>query len=175
MKEPTMLSRLVRPFGFRRSAYGVVDLLVALTVGLLCFAAGAYFVLGNLVDGGWPRVPASVLRIEKSANSGDGEAPIVAYEVTGTTFNVQASTPTSLRKVRTGDTVQVAYNPNSQGEAKVVHTGAAAIVPWILVIAGACVVVASVAAFRRVKDDELYDDEQDQTADDNTAPHPTRR
>ena len=142
------------PFAFTRKRYGLKQLFVAELVGLLLLAAGGFLIVHNFVDSSWSRTSGTVIGFSDKATSAvPVNSPIVSYDVGGTTFNIVAPSPISLSTLKSGQPVQVAYDPNSAGEAAIVDTGVSRTASWIAALTGAAIIVGAITAFRRARDD----------------------
>lgn len=135
-------------------------------LGVLVFGAGAAFAVINHVDSSWPRVSGKVIGTRVVNESA---SPIVEYDASGTKFQVISSDQPLMDSFQKGKTLVVAYNPNSPGEAKIPASGLLSTLTWLLIAAGAVLVLVGSILRKRQRDQDALDDdlenEQDESID----------
>ena len=119
-------------------------------IGAVVLCLGAFFLVSNYVDGSWPRVAGTVVG---SRNVAGVSSPVVEYEAMGTKFQVISSKQPLFANIETGEKRQIAFNPNSPGEAKIVQSGFLAAMPWLLVGTGAAMILTTIVLHKRLQNE----------------------
>ena len=128
---------------------------IFIALGVLIFGAGVALAVINHVDLSWPRVSGKVIGT-RVVN--DNASPVVEYDTNGTKFQVIASDRPVIGSFRSGNSLVVAYNPNSPGEVKIPASGILSALTWLLIAVGAVLAMAGGIICKRRQD--KYPDEQ---------------
>jgi hypothetical protein len=136
----------------RRQKFGIGSLLFMLIFGFAFAGIGIFAIKSSKIDPGWTRISGHVTGSSSNISNGSTTyTPIVSYEVNGRDYQVTAST-SSNNHPAIGTGKEVAYNPASPDEAKVVADGASKSLLYLFPAAGIlCILLAPFLFFRSLK------------------------
>jgi len=135
----------------RRQKFGVGSFLALFVAGAVFVGAGYLLMQSTKIDPSWTRVEGKVIGsnpVSGSTNSGVTYAPVVQYTVNGTPYTITSGSSSSIHP-SVGSQKEVAYNPQSPNDAKVVDgTGTKAILAIFPVIGIVLLILAPVLLVR---------------------------
>lgn len=131
----------VQPTGMLRAR------VVSLGFCVLLLVFGLYLLSSNNINASWIHTVGEVVNSQMNLYQHDEKRDItVRYNVAGHDYNV-FDTVSAGGKTAKGDKREVAYNPNTPAEAKLIKSGYDNAIPWTIVIVSIGLIVYLFAIF----------------------------